>query len=298
MKDRKLAENGKFVTLDNGMQMGYCEFGEENEEIIVVGAFYYISFNIFLKILAKKYHVYGVLMRMGGEGTERNADGTVNWIRQWGVDTYQVTQKLGLKKFHFVGKCHGVMPGWYMIKEHPEVILSMSSISQSMHVCDADSNLWFELLAKEGPLFALRGIKKTKLLALKAEEAKIAGLTLALSQTENVPVPETDETDYVPEPPKDPSLGYYGSHAEAMFNSREEVKEFMENIKTPVLHVFPTEDVLHWDFKTANITAAHIIPGARSVFLQGERHLIEMDMPELLAREVDFFIQGTKLPYE
>jgi hypothetical protein len=65
-----------------------------------------------------------------------------------------------------------------------------------------------------------------------------------------------------------------------------------------VLQVFATEDIFYWDWKTAHESSFYGIPGARTVLLQGERHLMEMDMPELLAKEVDFFIERTKMDYE
>lgn len=283
MGDKRVAENCKFLTLDNGTELPYCEFGEENEEVIVTGAFYFITFNAFLKALAKKYHVYGFIMRMSADGneTEFNEEGTVNWARQWGKEVYEATQKLNLTKYNFVGKCHGVIPGWYIMKEHQEALLSLSSISQALHLSEQDSDQWFELQKKEGPQFALRTLKKHKLLPLKVEEAKTVGSTGTVGDMK-----------------VDPKMGYYGSHAEAVFNSYEEVKEFYPTIKTPVLHLFATEDVLYWDFKTSNDAAMHQIPGSRSVLLQGERHLLEMDIPNRLAREVDFFIEGTKLAYE
>ena len=281
MESRYVAENCKAVTLDNGREMLYCEFGEENEEVIVSGAFYFHTFNKFLKELAKKYHVYGFVMRTSGEGEFFDKDGDVNWVRQWGEEIYQATQKLGLKDFHYVGKCHGIMPGWYMMKEHPEVLLSMSSISQSIHICEQDEDQWSELQKTEGPKFMLRALKKHNLLAEKVKEAQLV-------QT----------TGTVGENPVSPKVGYYGSHAEAVCDSYEEVKEFIKTIKTPVLHIYPTEDILYNDFKTANEAAMYLVPGARTVLLQGERHLMEMDMPKRLAREVDFFIEGTKLEYE
>lgn len=276
-----IAENPHYITLDSGIQQAYIEFGEENEEVIVTGAFYFHTFNVLLKELAKKYHVIGVLCRMGGEGTELNADGSVNWARQWGKEIYKVTQKLGIEKFHFMGKCHGVIPGWYILKEHPDALLSLSSLSQSMHMAEQDSNQWFELQKEEGPLFSLRTLRKKERLALKAAEAKLAGTTGTVGAQA-----------------ADASIGYYGSHAEAIFDSPNEVKAFVDNIQTPVLMIFATDDVLYWDFKTANEMAIYQTPRARTVILQGERHLFETDIPIRLAREIDFFIQGTKLPDE
>ena len=44
--------------------------------------------------------------------------------------------------------------------------------------------------------------------------------------------------------------------------------------------MFGTEDILYHDFYKANIEGMHLIPGVRTVLLQGEKHLLEMDMPK------------------
>jgi len=281
VEDVRVAENCKSITLDNGVQLPYCVFGEEHEEVVVTGAFYFITFNTFLKALAKKYRVVGVIMRMDGEGTQFNEDGSINWARQWGDDIYQITQKLGITKFHFVGKCHGAIPGWYLVKEHPQALLSMSSISQTLHTCGPDSNLWGEG-AKEGPQFILKALKKHNLLPLKVEEAKTVGTTGTVGARQ-----------------VDPEIVHYGSYTEEVFfNSYEQIKEYIPTIETPVLQVYATDDIFFRDWKTAHESSYYGIPGARTVILQGERHLMEMDMPNLLAKEVDFFIERVKMDYE
>jgi len=285
MQDRRVTENCKFVTLDSGLQLPYCEFGEENDEVIVAGAFYFMTFNTFLKELAKKYRVIGVIMRNkrdGEAGLEYEKDGTVNWIRQWGRDIYQATQKLGIEKFHYVGKCHGAAPGWALIKEHPEVLLSLSSLSLTLHSCKQDKNDWVDQMTTD-PQFMLKAVKKHKMLPLKAQEAQIVGVNLNAMDTSK----ESGSGDSL----------YYGSHPEAVFDSLEEVNEFIPTIKTPVFQLFGTDDMLYHDFKTANEASIYAIPGVRTVFLQGERHFPELDYPILFAKEIEFFIERTKMPY-
>ena len=279
--DPRMAENGRKITLDNGRDILYCEFGAENKEIIVTGAIYFITFNEFLKELAKNFHVYGFIMRLDGDGEEKNPDGSINWTRQWGRDIYDAARKLGIGKFHYVGKCHGAMPGWYLVKEHPECLLSLSSISASLHAFPPDADEWTERQKAEGPKFALNTMKKKENLIKKVEEAMVVGNTgfqgsQALAD-----------------------MAIYGSRSEeAFFGDYEAVKAFLPTIETPVLHIFGSEDLLYYDFKTSNEYAMYHTAGAKFVMLQGEKHLMEMDMPKLLAREVSFFIEGTTLEYE
>ena len=71
----------------------------------------------------------------------------------------------------------------------------------------------------------------------------------------------------------------------------------MKSIKTPVLLVFGTEDILFHDYYDSNLKAMQIIPGVKTVLLQGERHLMEMDCPERMASETFFFIDESRKNY-
>ena len=281
-EDPRCADNCHAVTLDNGVDLPYVEFGEENEEVIVSGAAYFITFNTFLKDLAKDYHVYGFIMRSGhtDEGVPAeiyDEEGDIHWTRQWGKDIYEATQKLGLKQFNYVGKCHGVMPGYWLLRNHPETLLSLVSISQSMHAVPADSDMWNKLQKEEGPNFSLRTMRKKEGLALKAKEVQTIGLNIGR---------------------QDPKDNYWGSHAEAVCDSPEEVQELLLNNTVPMFYMFATDDILYNDFHTANVWAMENTAHSRSVILQGERHLFEMDIPHKMAWETLRFLEWTKLADE
>ena len=279
-EDIRVAENCKQVTLDNGTIIPYCEFGEENDEIIVTGAVYFITFNDYLKEVAKDYHVYGFIMRIGENGTETelNPDGTVNWVRQWGLETYQAMQKLGIEKFHYNGKCHGVMPGWYLAVEHPEVLLSLTSISASFHCCPQDQDQWTERQKTEGPAFAVAQMRKKENLVKKAAEAKAVGNTGFQGSAALV------------------AMAKYGSHSEEVFyGDLEKCKEWYAGLQIPVCYIFAVEDVLYYDFKTSNEYVMYHTNNGKFVMLDNERHLMEMDIPVKLAFECKSFLAGLKL---
>lgn len=94
--------------------------------------------------LAKRFHVYALIMRFNGPTDELNADGTTNWARQWGKDLYDFCVKKGLKKFIHFGKCHGTIPGWFLVKEHPEMLDCFASFYLLPHVKGQTSNTWFD----------------------------------------------------------------------------------------------------------------------------------------------------------
>ena len=127
MESNKIQGTAKSLILDNGIEVTYCERGEQNSEIVLCGGFFFYTFMPMIEKLAEKFHVYGIVMRFDGKADELNSDGSTNWSRQWGSDVYNFAKKLNLPKFHYLGKCHGSVPGWYIAKNHPECLKSLAS---------------------------------------------------------------------------------------------------------------------------------------------------------------------------
>ena len=124
METNKIKGEAKSLILDSGIELTYCERGKKNSEIIICGAFFFHIFMPVIEKLAEKFHIYGVIIRFDGKSTEKNSDGSTNCSRQWGSDIYNFAKKLNLSKFHYVGKCHGTVPGWYLVKNYPEMLQS------------------------------------------------------------------------------------------------------------------------------------------------------------------------------
>ena len=93
MEANKIKGESKSIVLDNGAELTYCEYGKENKEVLIAGAFYFHTLMPVIEGLAKRYHVYGVVMRFDGITDELNPDGTTHWGRQWGKDLYDFSQK-------------------------------------------------------------------------------------------------------------------------------------------------------------------------------------------------------------
>ncbi|MGI6212456.1 MAG: alpha/beta fold hydrolase [Anaerovoracaceae bacterium] len=283
-EEKKISKNGKSITLSSGLEISYCEFGEENEEIVLSGAFYFHTFTPVLEELAKRYHVYGVVMRLGGEGTQLNADGSVNWCRQWGDDLYQFCRAMNITRFHYVGKCHGTNPGWYMIKEHPEMLKTFTSFYLAPHLCPRNSQQWVEIPKEIGRLaFLGRCMRKQENIPVKIAEVQTLGPELAAALS-------AGETGGI-------GIGQYAESPQLIWDSLEECEEAMKTIHTPVMFAFGTDDILYHDYYDSNLKAMEIVPKARTVLLQGERHLMEMDCPDRMASEVFFFIDESKKNY-
>ena len=270
MEANLIAKNGKSITLDNGIEVTYCEFGEEHEDIIVAGQFYYHTFTPFMEALAERYHVYGVVMRMNGEMTEFNEDGSVNFGRQWGKDTYEFARKMGLGHFHYVGKCHGVNPGWYLLIHHPEMVDTFCSFAMGPHLCDRTSNIWMETLQQPGGAQKLTELSVSEPESIRAKVAEIQ--TLGPNAT-------------------NPVAGAYADSPERYWESREECKKFLNHNTTPICYLFGTDDIVYQDHYDSNMALINETRNSRLVLINGARHLIEIDDPKLLAHEAFAFIE-------
>lgn len=231
-----------------------------------------------LKVLARKYHVYGVEQRGEGPTTQYNPDGSVHWSNQWGEDLYQFCGKLGIEKFHYVGKCHGILPGWWMVAHHPEMLRSFCSFYLAPRFAGVNEDSWGEVQREQGrDAHLLRLMRKKENLHIKTEEMLKLGSTLAgIGKITN---------DYV----------VYGINR--LWESQQAMEECVANVEVPICQMFGVQDPLYTDWLESNQLSAVKIKNARTVLLQGEYHLMEMDCPERIGDEAAFFIESTKKNY-
>ena len=228
--------------------------------------------------LAKRYHVYAVVMRFDGPGEELNEDGSINWAKQWGKDIYEFSVKMGIKRFHYVGKCHGTVPGWYLVKNHPEVLIDFCSFFLGPHILPKNSNIWADKMAsgnmKELMAMSMRnvesGIKK------KMEELKCIG--------PNANNPATLE---------------YGGYPEKIWdNNVEAIEKDLNNTKVPIGYLFGTLDPLFQDFYDCNMKLPFITKGCHFTILEGECHLMELDCADRVVDEAFSFIDQAHKKYD
>lgn len=273
MEANKVQGEAKAIVLDNGAELTYCERGSENKEVIITTAFYFHTFMPVIEGLAKKYHVYGVVMRFDGPTDEYNADGTVNWARQWGKDVYDFAVKMGIEQYIHVGKCHGTIPGWYMVKEHPEMLDCFASFYLAPHVFNEHGDRWTSLLKdKNLPKLMGTALRKPEE-GIKKKMAEVAALgPVALS-------PEIEE---------------YGGYPERIWESVEDLDYSLKNMTVPVGYCFGSFDPLFQDHFDSNMYAILNTKGARTVFLQGECHLMELDDADKVVSEIMSFIDETR----
>ena len=270
MEANKIKGESKSIVLSNGVELTYCERGETHTEIMVCGAFYFHTAMPLVEKLAERYHVYGIVMRFDGEASEKNADGTIHWGRQWGKDIYDFVQSMGIKRFHYFGKCHGTVPGWYFVKEHPEMLLSFSSFFLAPHVRPQNSNHWFELLSGNDTTEMMRvAMKKPEGIKAKMEEMAAIGDNAS-----------------------NPAIPQYAASPEKLWESKEKCEKTLKTLSVPIGYLFGSEDPLFDDYLDSNLFAIRNTKGAHTVILEGERHLMELDEPDRVVSEVFSFIDG------
>lgn len=94
-----------------------------------------------------------------------------------------------------------------------------------------------------------------------------------------------------------PSIEEYASSPEKIWESKADAEEFMKNVNIPVLLMYGTEDIVFLDHFDSSIKAFMTIKGSKCIFLNGERHLLEIDCPERIVSEVLFFIDESEKDY-
>lgn len=273
MEANKIKGEAKSIVVENGLELTFCEYGTENDGILLTGAFYYDTAIPLMEELGKRYHVYGMVMRFDGPCEELNSDGSVNWARQWGRDMYYFARALGLDKFTYFGKCHGSIPGWFLVKEHPEMLECFFSFFMAPHLKPQTSAKWAALMA-QGPQMLGAGLRKKELLPWKVEEMKTIG--------------GTSRADIIMA---------YGAAPEKIWPTLDDCEQALQTMTIPVGYCFGTHDLVNEDFYDANLYAVYNTRGARSIFLQGECHFMEMDCPQRIADELHSFIETSKKDY-
>ncbi|ORX86498.1 alpha/beta-hydrolase [Anaeromyces robustus] len=278
MEANKIKGPAKCVTLPNGDVITYAERGEQNKEIMFTGALYHHTFMPVVEELAKRFHVYAFIMRTHGVVEEINTDGSIHWANQWGKDLYDFANYLGIKKFHYLGKCHGTMPGWWLIKNHPEMLYDFCSFFLGPHTLPQNSNVWMEA-SQNGKMqellkMSIRNIESG--LKKKQEELKCLG-------------PNLEDTK---------ALMKYMGFPEILWDNDIETMEYaLKTTNVPIGYLFGSEDPLFNDFYDSNMKLPFITKKCHFTILQGERHLMELDCPDRIADEAFFFISQAHKNY-
>lgn len=72
----------------------------------------------------------------------------------------------------------------------------------------------------------------------------------------------------------------------------------MRKNSVPIAYLFGSDDPLFDDYYDSNLYAIKITKNSRTTILQGERHLMEIDVPKRVANETKLFIQNSQINYD
>lgn len=268
METKKIKGEAKGLMLDNGVEVTYCERGEQNSEVLITGAFYFHTVMPVVEGLAKRYHVYGIVMRISGDSDYKNSDGSIHWGNTWGNEIYEFARKMGIQRFHYWGKCHGTAPGWWLVKNHPEMLIDFGSFYMAPHLKPQNSNVWFDTQHHKGP-WALMSVAMRKKSGLFKKMLELASLGSARKDMDGG------------------ALKY--AFPETLWDNLEECEKDMRKVNVPIYFMFGSEDVLFHDHYDSNMYAKEIVPSCKFKVLEGERHLMELDNPKrVVSEELEF----------
>ena len=274
MEANKVKGEAKSLMLDNAIEVTYCERGEQNSEVLITGAFYFHTVMPVVEGLAKRYHVYGIVMRISGDSDYKNPDGSIHWGNTWGNEIYEFARKMGIQRFHYWGKCHGTAPGWWLVKNHPEMLIDFGSFYMAPHLKPQNSNVWFNTQHHKGP-WALMSVAMRKKSGVFKKMLELASLGSARKDMDGG------------------ALKY--AFPETLWDNLEECEKDMRKVNVPVYFMFGSEDVLFHDHYDSNMYAKEIVPGCKFKVLEGERHLMELDNPKrVVSEELEFIDEVRK----
>ena len=280
IESNKIKGEAKSIKLNNGVVLTYAEKGEKNEEVMITGAFYHHTFMPVVEGLSRRYHVYAVVMRFSGPTEELEKDGTTNWTKQWGRDIYNFALEMKINKFHYIGKCHGTIPGWWLVKNHPEVLIDFCSFFLGPHLQPNNSNQWDEKLAS-GKMKELMSV------ALRKPESGIKKKMEEMASLGNLDGKEIE------------LASKWGGFPEYIWDKDlKAVEKSLKNTNIPIGYLFGTDDILFNDYYDANMLLFKITKGCHFTILQGERHLMEIDCPERVVDEAFYFIDQAHKNYD
>jgi pimeloyl-ACP methyl ester carboxylesterase len=278
MEANKIKGPAKSIILPNGAEITYAERGEQNQEVAICGAFYHHTFMPVVEGLAQRYHVYAVVMRFDGVTDQKNPDGSTHWGNQWGKDIYDFAQAMGIQKFHYIGKCHGTIPGWYLFKNHPEVLIDFCSFFLGPHTRPANSNEWVSLLQGHDTSAMMR---------------------VALRKPETGLPKKMEEMASIGPNAGGPEVMKYGGYPEMLWDGDvEAIERDLRNAPVPVGYLFGSIDPLFKDHHDSNIRLWELTRGCHFTILQGECHLMELDCPERVVDEAFAFIDQAHKNYD
>ena len=138
--------------------------------------------------------------------------------------------------------------------------------------------------------FGLSSLQQIGLVYTTAGKAGFTMMSMALRKPKSGLPKKMEEMASIGDSAQSPIVPLYAAAPEKIWNSIEECDEFLKNMTIPVGYFFANDDPVFQDYYESNIYGIMNTRGARTIILNGEKHLMELDSPERVASEVFGFI--------
>ena len=264
------------LQIDDKISLYYEEYGQgslDADNIILSAQVGFYPKGMQQHLATLGYHVFCITLRGFHPSTLVEEDYGEHWYDVFADDVAAFADKLGIKKFVYMGASHGAGVGWHIMLRHPDRVNAFVAVVPGPHSLAAGIMSYRQMLAqgiiKEVPPFNPPiDNDNTRQLRRYRRSAHIAA---------QPPAPELErKVDY-------------GRPLMAL-GSEEKLCEELKKITTPVLIIGGTEDPI--STPELMIRTAKCLPHCKLVVYSNCGHDIDTDLIEETCDEASRFIKN------
>ena len=264
------------LQIDDKISLYYEEYGQgslDADNIILSAQVGFYPKGMQQHLATLGYHVFCITLRGFHPSTLVEEDYGEHWYDVFADDVTAFADKLGIKKFVYMGASHGAGVGWHIMLRHPDRVNAFVAVVPGPHSLAAGTMSYRQMLAqgiiKEVPPFNPPiDNDNTRQLRRDRRSAHIAA---------QPPAPELErKVDY-------------GRPLMAL-GSEEKLCEELKKITTPVLIIGGTEDPI--STPELMIRTANCLPHCKLVVYSNCGHDIDTDLVEETCDEASRFIKN------
>ena len=264
------------LQIDDKISLYYEEYGQgslDADNIILSAQVGFYPKGMQQHLATLGYHVFCITLRGFHPSTLVEEDYGEHWYDVFADDVAAFADKLGIKKFVYMGASHGAGVGWHIMLRHPDRVNAFVAVVPGPHSFAAGTMSYRQMLAqgiiKEVPPFNPPiDNDNTRQLRRDRRSAHIAA---------QPPAPELErKVDY-------------GRPLMAL-GSEEKLCEELKKITTPVLIIGGTEDPI--STPELMIRTAKCLPHCKLVVYSNCGHDIDTDLIEETCDEASRFIKN------
>ena len=264
------------LQIDDKISLYYEEYGQgslDADNIILSAQVGFYPKGMQQHLATLGYHVFCITLRCFHPSTLVEEDYGEHWYDVFADDVAAFADKLGIKKFVYMGASHGAGVGWHIMLRHPDRVNAFVAVVPGPHSLAAGTMSYRQMLAqgiiKEVPPFNPPiDNDNTRQLRRDRRSAHIAA---------QPPAPELErKVDY-------------GRPLMAL-GSEEKLCEELKKITTPVLIIGGTEDPI--STPELMIRTAKCLPHCKLVVYSNCGHDIDTDLIEETCDEASRFIKN------